>query len=175
MNILLNFKFNITKGIEKKLIILKKTSDESLNHIILKFLAYLFFFNDNLQIEINASQHYKPDLVKFDEELTWKVTKWIECGVVDLKKLLKISKHNRQAEIYIFKSNLNSALSLKDKVKKKMSNFANIHYLIFNDEQLKLIKQLIQSRNKIILLNMTNNCLNINFNNENLQLKYEKR
>jgi len=175
MNIPLNLKFNITKGAEKKLIILRKTHDENLNHIILKFLAYIFFFDDNLQIEIDAPQHYKPDLVKFDEKLTWKVVKWIECGVVDLKKILKISKHNRQAEIYIFKSDPNSAQSLKDKVKKKMPRSSNIHYLIFDKKQFKFIKELMQLRNKIVLLSMTDNYLNFNFNDENLQLKYEKK
>ncbi|MCK4473938.1 YaeQ family protein [Candidatus Parcubacteria bacterium] len=176
MNIPLNFKFNITKDTKKRLIILRKTSTEGLEHIILKLLAYLLFFNENLQIEIDAYQHYKPDLIKFDKKQTWKVIKWIDCGTIDTKKLLKISKHNRQAEICIFKFSLESAQSLKDKIIKKAQRISNIRYFIFDKGQINIIKGLLKSRNEIIILNNTNTnclCLNFNNNNEHLQMKFD--
>lgn len=177
MNIPLNFKFNIISSSEKRLLILRKTPNESLNHIILKLLAYLSFFDDDLQIETDTSQHYKPDLVKFDKEQVWKAIKWIECGTIDPKKLLKISRHNRQAEICIFKSNKESALSLKNKLIKKTKHLSNICYFIFNKEQIDSIKQLLGDRNKIIILNKNFNAdtgyLHLNFSNENLQFKFD--
>jgi len=179
MNVSVNFKFNITKGSEKRMIVLRKVSRESLEHIILKLLAYLLFFEENLLIEERASQHYKPDLVKFDKEQTWKVVKWIDCGTIDSKKLFKISKHNRQAEIYIFKSSKNSAQSLKNKLSKKIKSFSNINYFIFNKGNLNIIKSLLENRNKIeIITNKINHGTNtaylyLNFNNQNLQLNFE--
>ena len=172
-NIPLNLKFNITKGSEKRLINLRETPNESLDHIILKLLAYLVFFDENIQIEIGAFQHYKPDLIKFDEKETWKAVKWIDCGVISPKKLLKISKHNREAEIYIFKSNEESALSLKNKITNKKRNNPNIHYFVFNKEQINIIKQSLDNRSTIkIFKTAESNYLDLNFNNENLQLKY---
>ena len=171
-----NFKFNITKGSEKRLIVLREAVGESLQHIILKLLAYLLFFDDNLQVEIEAFQHYKPDLVKFDEEQNWKVTKWIDCGVIDDKKLLKISKHNRQAEIYIFKNSKDSAQSLKDKVAKKTSNTSNIRYCAFNKEELKIIQELMAQRNEIIIENYSDirsGRLDLIFNNERISIKWD--
>lgn len=172
----INFKFNIAKDSEKRLIVLREAIGESSQHIILKLLAYLLFFDDNLQIEIEAFQHYKPDLVKFDEEQTWKVIKWIDCGAVDDKKLLKISKHNHQAEIYIFKDNKDSAQSLKDKVIKKASNVSNIRYCVFNKDDLKIIQELMIQRNEIIIENYSDiggGRLGLIFNNEKIGIKYD--
>ncbi|KPJ56005.1 hypothetical protein AMJ49_05935 [Parcubacteria bacterium DG_74_2] len=173
MNIPLNFKFSIRKNTDKRLIILRKTANESLEHIILKLLAYLLFFNENLQIEIKAHQHYKPDLVKFDKEQKWKVIKWVDCGIIEPKKLLKISKHNRQAKICIFKSSRESAESLKTKIIKQKQYISNIYFFILNKKQINVIKQLLDGRNKIIILNNTAaNYLHLNFNNENLRLQF---
>jgi len=170
-----NFKFNIAKGLEKRLVILREAVGESPQHIILKLLAYLLFFDDNLQVETEAFQHYKPDLVKFDEEQNWKVLKWIDCGVIDDKKLLKISKHNRQAEIYIFKNSKDSAQSLKDKVAKKASNAPNIRYCVFNKEDLKTIQELMAQRNEITIedyFDIRSGRLDLIFNNEKIETKY---
>ena len=179
MNIPVNFKFNIIKGDKKRMIILRKTPGESLDHILLKLVAYLLFFDDNLLIETKAPQHYKPDLVKFDKEQTWKPVKWIDCGTIDSKKLFKISKHNRQAEIYIFKSSRDSAQALKKKVSKKIKSFSNINYFIFNKENIEAMKFLLENRNKIkILENKIDYSANsaflcLNFNNQTLQLNFE--
>ena len=174
MPVPINFKFNIVCGEEKRLLVLRETIGESPQHIILKLLTYLLFFNDNLQVETTAFQHYKPDFVKFDEEQNWKVRKWIDCGVIDDKKLLKISKHNRQAEIYIFKNSKDSAQSLKDKIGKKASNTFNIRYCVFNKGELKIIQDLMLGRNGIIIENcpnIRNGYLNLIFNNEKIEIK----
>jgi len=179
MNVPVNFKFNITKNSGKRITVLRKTPSESSDHIILKLAAYLLFFEDNLLIETKASQHYKPDLIKFDKEQTWKVIKWIDCGTIDLKKLFKISKHNRHAEICIFKSSKDSAQILKNKFSKKIKHFSNINYFVFNKENLDAVKLLLENRNKIKILkskinyNTSTAYLYLNFNNQNLQLNFE--
>ena len=175
MSASINFNFNINNGTEKRLVVLREAIGESQQHIILKLFAYLLFFEEKLQVEITAFQHHKPDLVKFDEEQNWKVTKWIDCGVIDIERLLKVSKHNRQAEIYIFKDSKDSVQSLKDKMTKKEPKISNIHFYVFEKKERKTIQELMLGRNEIIIENYPNvrdGYLNLIFNNETIEMAY---
>ncbi len=79
-------------------IVLRKGRMESKFHIILKILAYCYFWDRNLIVEPRFRfNRYKPDLI------SWKKSEiptkdelipdlWIECKAVKIKKLIKLSQ-----------------------------------------------------------------------------------
>lgn len=79
-------------------IILRKGRMESKFHIILKILAYCYFWDRNLIVEPRFRfNRYKPDLISWKEsEIPTKEELipdlWIECKAVKLKKLIRLSK-----------------------------------------------------------------------------------
>ena len=62
------FTFNIEFPKKTKKIILIKTDNEARQHIVLKLLAFLIYYADNLKIEAEVGWHYKPDLVRLGED-----------------------------------------------------------------------------------------------------------
>jgi hypothetical protein len=89
---------------------LRKGRSETLLHILIKILAYCFFWDEKetLIIEPNYKlRSFKPDLVSFSSSeypsrLEKYVSKWIECKKVTVKKLVKLSKILRRSKIYWF-------------------------------------------------------------------------
>lgn len=88
----------VTEEVESRRIILRKGRMESKLHIVLKVLAYCYFWERNLTIEPRFRlKRYKPDLISWrkpeiptKEELIPDL--WIECKHVKLKKLIKLSR-----------------------------------------------------------------------------------
>lgn len=154
------------------MIILRKTASESISHILLKLIAYLLFFGDNLCIETEAHQHYKPDLVQFDPEKTWKVAKWVDCGTIDVRKLLKVGVHNKTADIIVLKSSEEGTRVLKEKVDKKLKQASHIRYLIFKKEELNKLELLLKNRNEIAILNESASKLILQLNGEGTLITY---
>ena len=91
-------KNNSTGEMESRRIILRKARTESKLHIVLKVLAYCYFWDRNLIIEPRFRlNRYKPDLIVWREsEIPIKEELipdlWIECKAVKLKKLIKLSR-----------------------------------------------------------------------------------
>ncbi|MHA2203659.1 MAG: hypothetical protein ACW991_08210 [Candidatus Hodarchaeales archaeon] len=90
---------NFVSGkVESRRIILRKGRMESKLHIILKVLAYCYFWDKNLIIEPHFRlNRFKPDLISWrkpeiptKEKLIPEL--WIECKQVKLKKLKKLSR-----------------------------------------------------------------------------------
>lgn len=88
----------LTEKVESRRIILRKGRTESKLHIVLKVLAYCYFWERNLTIEPRFRlKRYKPDLISWrkpeiptKEELIPDL--WIECKHVKLKKLIKLCR-----------------------------------------------------------------------------------
>lgn len=103
-------KENNDGSIESRKLILSKRNIESSFHVILKILAYIYFWDheNNLIVEPNYRfKRYKPDLIAFKEtELIPldgnNINLWIECKKVKLKKLLKLSRNLPKSRIYWF-------------------------------------------------------------------------
>ncbi|SRR5581483_9322215 len=85
-------------------IILGRQDTETTVHVVLKFLGYLIFFRERLQIEARletVSIPFVPDLIQLDYELRPKL--WIECGECGVSKLHKLAVKASEAEIWIVK------------------------------------------------------------------------
>ena len=73
-------------------IILGRQETETIAHVALKFLAYVLFHRERLQVETNvnlASIPFTPDVVELDYELRPKL--WVECGECGVGKLHKLA------------------------------------------------------------------------------------
>jgi uncharacterized protein YaeQ len=61
---------------------------ESLDHVMLKLVAFIIFFDNNPSIETSVDWRYTPDLVAFDGN--GKLNLWVECADVSPEKIKKI-------------------------------------------------------------------------------------
>jgi len=91
-------------------IILGRSETETLPHVLLKFLAFVLFYRERLQIEVNLhmdSIPFTPDVVQLDYELRPRL--WVECGECSVSKLDKLAVKVPEAEIWIIKRSLTEA------------------------------------------------------------------
>ena len=92
-----------TRALPAKIII-GQNSTETISHVMLKLLAYLLFYRERLQIEINLhidSIQFVPDLVQLDYEL--RPALWVECGDCGAAKLHKLAVKVPDAAIWVIK------------------------------------------------------------------------
>ena len=85
-------------------VIIGQQDTETVTHVLLKFLAYVIFFRERLQLETNLHQEsipFVPDLVQLDYELRPKL--WVECGECSVNKLNKLAVKVPEAEIWVIK------------------------------------------------------------------------
>ncbi|MCB9763392.1 MAG: YaeQ family protein [Alphaproteobacteria bacterium] len=81
---------------------LSKRSGESYQHVLLKLLGFVLFYHPELQVEVSAGQHHKPDLVRFDAR--GEPVQWVECGLIKRRKLDRISARNKLTFIDVIKA-----------------------------------------------------------------------
>ena len=85
-------------------IIVGQGETETLKHVMLKFLGYILFYRERVQIEPNLhndSIPFTPDVVQLDYELRPRL--WVECGECGVSKLHKLAVKAPEAEIWIVK------------------------------------------------------------------------
>jgi len=128
---------NETEELESRRLILQKGRMESIQHIILKILAYCYFWERNLVIEPHFRlNRFKPDLIAWrkpeipaQEKLVPDL--WIECKHVKLKKLRKLSRILPFSQIVWIHSKQSLARTLKNiqSMKKSMHLSSNVHLI----------------------------------------------
>ena len=94
-------------------VLLGQRENETTRHILLKFLAYILFFRERIQIEGNLHNDnipFEPDIVQLDYELRPKL--WVECGECSVNKLNKLAVKVPEAEIWVVKRSLSDAQHL---------------------------------------------------------------
>lgn len=86
---------------------------ETITHVALKLLAFVYFYRERLQIEAdlqNDNIPFTPDLAQMDYEM--RPVLWIECGECAVNKLDKLAVKVPEAEIWAIKPSLSSAADL---------------------------------------------------------------
>ena len=94
-------------------IIIGQKENESLRHVMLKFLAYVLFYRERLQIEPRLPDdniQFEPDVVQLD--YTLRPVLWVECGDCGVAKLHKLAVKAPEAEIWVIKRSLPEAEGL---------------------------------------------------------------
>ncbi|MFX0071239.1 MAG: YaeQ family protein [Candidatus Hermodarchaeota archaeon] len=124
--------------IEQRHLYLRKGSSETFLHILIKILAYCYFWDEEepLIIEPNYRfRKFKPDLVSFiSSEIPGKLVKdvklWIECKKVAVKKLIKLAKALHHSKIYWFHTyNAFQSVLKGTTVKKTIKNLKNLNLI----------------------------------------------
>ncbi len=126
----------ISGEVDSRRLILRRGRVESKLHIILKILAYLYFWEEELVIEpLIRVNRYRPDLVSWREsEIPTKLEKipdlWIECKQVKIKKLSKLSRTlplSKIVWVHTFQSLSRVMNNAKSKIKYQLTS--NVHMI----------------------------------------------
>jgi uncharacterized protein YaeQ len=123
--------FDLTVNGEERRLILIRASGESEEHLAMKLLAYVLFFDRQPKVEFSVGQHFKPDLVCVEDN---DITLWIDCGDIALHKLDKISTKNHKAKIVVVKPTRNVAESYKRQADKKLRHPERVAYVCFDND-----------------------------------------
>jgi hypothetical protein len=144
-------------------IILVKDDFELRNHVVLKLLGYLIYYEPGLKVEISADMHYKPDLLVPGEH-TPKV--WIDCGKITMKKMESLSAKLRNTRVIFMKENKRELESFKKLVDKKASETGHFEYLAFEPGFVLSLANALQRTNHITLYEVIENVIGIALNDE---------
>jgi hypothetical protein len=85
-------------------IIVGQKENEGVKHVLLKFMAFVLFHRERLQIEprlLDDNIPFEPDVIQLDYSL--RPALWIECGECGVSKLHKLAVKVPDAEIWVVK------------------------------------------------------------------------
>lgn len=88
-------------GVQERLVLAKRAG-ESLHHVLLKLLAWILWWAPDLRIETGVEQRHKPDLVRVDDR--GRPVFWVDCGSIGVRRLDRIARQNRDAEVVVVKA-----------------------------------------------------------------------
>lgn len=85
----------------QRTIVVAQYPDEPDEHILLRFLAHVLFFDERMHDAPGWVDQHEPDLQASD--LTGQLTLWIECGVPPMKRLVKaLGRHKDTRFLALF-------------------------------------------------------------------------
>lgn len=85
-------------------IIVGQKENEGVKHVLLKFMAFVLFHRERLQIEprlLDDNIPFEPDVIQLDYSL--RPALWVECGECGVGKLHKLAVKVPDAEIWVVK------------------------------------------------------------------------
>jgi len=95
-------------------IIVGQRETETERHVLLKFLGFVLFYRDGLQVEPRLHDDnipFEPDLLALD--YTLRPVLWVECGECSVAKLDRLAVKVPEAEIWVVKRSLEEAENLR--------------------------------------------------------------
>ena len=130
--------------------VVEKREGESLRHILQKVCAYLLFREEKPQIERRLSddkRDYRPDVVAINE--MGKVTLWVDCGQIAVRKVDDLTRLHPDARIVIVKIDRREMEGYIREAKKKVKRIERVEFLAFDDGFLAKMEPLIGHLNTI--------------------------
>jgi uncharacterized protein YaeQ len=131
-------------------IIIGQQETETERHVLLKFLAFVLFFRDQIQIEPRLHDDnipFVPDLIAFD--YTLRPTLWVECGECSVDKLDRLAVKVPEAEIWVVKRTLEEAENLRRAMAKGRLRTDRYSLLAFDTEMFDEVAGLLTQRNTL--------------------------
>lgn len=132
-------------------IIIGRQEEETVLHVALKFLAFLIFHRERLQIGVNLHSDnipFVPDLVQLDYELRPKL--WVECGQCSVGKLNKLAVKVPEAEIWIMKPSPADADQLLRAMAREELRRHRYHILALDPAMADEFVALLKPRNEML-------------------------
>lgn len=136
---------------EKVIVGIKST--ETPAHVLLKFLGFVLFYRERLEIEKNLhrdSLQYVPDLVQLD--YTLRPVFWGECGDCTVEKLNRLAVKVPEAQIWILKKSIAEAEILQRQMIKNRLRRNRYHLVGLDQEMFDELLSLLQMRNEFYWL-----------------------
>lgn len=137
-------------------IIIGQNETETIVHVGLKLIAYLYFFRERIQLETrlpNEMISYVPDLAQLDYEL--RPVLWVECGECSIAKLDKLAVKAPEAEIWVVKKSVADAEETLRGMEREDLRRGRYHIMGLDDNVFGEICEVIQGRNEVFWLRGT--------------------
>ena len=134
----------------EKIVIVQQPT-ETRAHVILKFLAYVLFYRERLQIDARLHQDsipFTPDVVQLDYEMRPKL--WVECGECGVHKLNKLAVKVPDAEIWIVRGSFAEAEDLYHAMVKEELRRDRYHLLGLDATLFDELCERLSSRNTLL-------------------------
>jgi len=148
---------------QTKLILVKDLCELRI-HIVLKLLAYLIFYTEDLKVEVSADMHYKPDLMIPGDHGVPKL--WIDCGQVALKKITTLGTKLKNSRIIFVKESKRDLDVFKKLIDKKVDNSERMEFLAFEPGFVLSLANSLQRTNHITLYPVMENVIGVALNDE---------
>lgn len=132
-------------------LLLTESELQSPDHLLLKFLGYLIFFRERIQVDTrlpNTPVNFAPDIAALDYQLHPSL--WVECGDCDTKKLNKLAVKAPEAELWVLKSSDEAAEELLRKMKKDDLRKGRYKILSFDKEGFAEMRELLEQKNEAL-------------------------
>ena len=120
-------------------IIVGQKENEDVKHVMLKFLAYVLFYRERLQIEPRLTDDnipFEPDVIQLDYSL--RPALWVECGECSVSKLHKLAVKIPDSEIWVVKRSLAEAENLyrsmeKEELRRNRYGLIGLDHAVFDE------------------------------------------
>ncbi len=160
------FTFDLVAPEVREKLILVKADMELREHIVLKLLAYLLFYDPRLKVECSVDMHYKPDLVIPGEHGVPEL--WIDCGQVAVKKVESLSAKLKSSRVIILKETKREMESFKKVIEKKVQHFDRVEYLSFEKGFVSGLAQALERVNEWTLYEVMENVIGVALNKQGI-------
>lgn len=131
-------------------VIMGLADTETIFHVGLKLVAYIYYYRERLQIETrvpNDAIQFVPDLVQLDYQLRPKL--WIECGECGISKLNKLAVKAPEAEICVVKKSFAAGEELLRMMEKEKLRRGRYQILALEYEPFAEMCGLAADRNQV--------------------------
>lgn len=153
------FTFNIEAPRFKRKMIFFKEETESREHVVLKLMAYLLFYDERLKVEVAVGTHYKPDLAIEGEHGVPEM--WIDCGRITLKKIESLAEKFRRTKIIIVKSEKNETLSFRKQAAKRLESFEKVQFVYFDRGFVAAFAEALNRSNDLVQWQVAENVIGV--------------
>lgn len=148
----------------KQKLILVKSDLELRNHVVLKLMAYLLFYDPRLKIEVDVERHYRPDLVIPGDHGVPEL--WIDCGKVAVRKVSHLTAKLKTTRIIIVKETLGELNQFRRLVGKKIDHPERLEYLAFEPYFVTSVAGILAKINEVTLYDVMENVIGLAMNGE---------
>lgn len=161
------YTFNIQSPRFSKKMILVKDEMETREHVVLKLLSYILFYDPRLKVEFSIGTHYKPDLVIEGDYGVPEL--WIDCGRVTLRKLESVASKFRRTKILIVKSEKGETLAMRKLALKKVEDLSHVQFVFFDAGFVAGIAECLGRNNDLVQWDVTEGCIAVALGDEVLE------
>jgi uncharacterized protein YaeQ len=136
-------------------IVVSQNQNETLDHVLLKALAFVIFHGDRLRLEVDVELPgvpFVPDLVAL--ALDGRPELWIECGEVSLHKLEKLTLKLNDTDLWIVKKSAGEVSKTVELARRNIKRLGRLRLLTFDPGFIPELLALASGSNSLHLVKL---------------------